>query len=68
MRSLWGSNRCSYIHLAYEGASGGIIVMWKERIVQMEYHLIGAFSESDDFVWLFTVVYGASESGYYNQF
>lgn len=75
IRSLWGSNRCNYIFVASKGASGGIIFMWKEGIVHMEDHLLGAFSvsikirnASDNFVWLFTSVYGASDSGYYNQF
>ncbi|XP_026396204.1 uncharacterized protein LOC113290825 [Papaver somniferum] len=75
IRSLWGSNRYNYIYLSSEGSSGGIIVMWKEGIVHMEDQLIGAFSvsikfrnASDNFVWLFTSVYGASDSGYYNQF
>ncbi|XP_026419995.1 uncharacterized protein LOC113315972 [Papaver somniferum] len=73
IRSLWGSNRCSYIYLASEGAYGGIIFMWKERILVMEDQLIGAFSVSikfrnmsDDFSWIFTSVYGASDSGYYS--
>lgn len=75
IRSIWGSNRCDYVFLPSEGASGGIIVMWKEGILIMEDYLIGAFSVSikfpnvaDNFVWVFTSVYGASDSGYYNQF
>ncbi|XP_026459532.1 uncharacterized protein LOC113360212 [Papaver somniferum] len=74
IRSLWGSNRCTYVYLASEGASGGIIVMWKEGVVQMEDHLLGAFTIikfrnlTDDFVWVFTVVYGTSDAGYYSQF
>ncbi|XP_026402743.1 uncharacterized protein LOC113298262 isoform X2 [Papaver somniferum] len=74
IRSLWGSNRCNYVYQASEGASGGIIIMWKEGVVVMGDHLIGVFSLSiefrnvaDDFVWIFTSVYGASDVGYYNQ-
>lgn len=75
IRSLWGSNRCSYIFLASEGVSGGIMVMWKEGVLVLEDYLSGAFSVSikfknvtDDFSWVFTSVYGASDSGHYRQF
>lgn len=62
------------LHLS-EGTSGGTIVMWKEGIIQMDDHLLGAFNVfvkfhnvADNFIWLFTFVYGASVTGYYNQF
>lgn len=32
IRSLWGSNACNFIHLPSIGASGGIIIMWKEGV------------------------------------
>lgn len=36
IRSLWGNSGCSYLYVPSEGASGGIIMMWKEGVVQME--------------------------------
>ncbi|XP_026439283.1 uncharacterized protein LOC113337968 [Papaver somniferum] len=75
IQSLWGSNRCNYVYLASVGAFGGIIVIWKDGILVMEDHLLEAFYVSvkfhnvvDDFVWVFTSVYGASYDVYYNQF
>lgn len=64
IRSLWGSSGCNFLFLP----SGGIIVMWKEGVVEMVDYLLGAFSVSikfrnstDNFEWIFTSVYGVSD-------
>lgn len=61
IRSLWVSSGCKYVFQSSEGASGGIIAMWKEGVLHMEDHLICALSlsirfsnVSDNFKWLFT--------------
>lgn len=74
IRSLWENNGCNFIHLPSNGASGGIIVMWKKGVVEMSDHLLGAFSVTikfmnlaDDFVGDFPSVYCSSDSGYYKK-
>ncbi|XP_026433836.1 uncharacterized protein LOC113331332 [Papaver somniferum] len=69
IRDLWGNVRCNYLYQPSFGASGGIIIMWKEGVLHMEDHLMGAFSlsikfrnSSDNFSWLFTAVYAASDA------
>lgn len=65
IRSLRGNSNCNFVYVPSEGASGGIIVMWKEGVVKMEDYLLGDFSLrikfkncSGNFVWHFTSVYG----------
>lgn len=74
IRSLWGNVRCNYLYQPSHGAYGGIIIMWKEGVLHMEDHLMGAFSLSikfrnaaGNFTWIFTAVYGASDAGDYTQ-
>ncbi|XP_026433830.1 uncharacterized protein LOC113331327 [Papaver somniferum] len=74
IRALWGNVRCNYPYQPSFGASGGITIMWKEGVLHMEDHLMGAFSlsikfrnSSDNFFWLFTAVYAASDAGEYRQ-
>lgn len=75
IRALLGNNGCDYVYLPSEGRSGGIIVMWNPVIVSKEEELLGDFSVTvkfrninDNFIWLFTAVYGSSDSADYEQF
>ncbi|KAG6666274.1 hypothetical protein CIPAW_01G019700 [Carya illinoinensis] len=64
IRSLWGCSYTGWVSLTSKGASGGIIVMWDKRAVNLvEY--VGEFvaacsfkNVEDGFGWGFAGVYG----------
>lgn len=65
IRSLWGGNHVGYQFLGLSGVSGGVLVMWDTRVLEMKEVSIGVFSIAisfknceDGFQWMFTGVYG----------
>lgn len=61
--SLWRARFRNWVHLPSIGGSGGILVMWDVRTIQVIDNLVGSFTVSikiekgEDFWWL-TGVYG----------
>ena len=65
VRSLWNNIYVDWVDLASSRASGGVVVMWDERVVEKVEEFIGRYmivcsfkSVSDDFLWAFVGVYG----------
>ena len=62
--SLWGGQHVDWLYLGSMGASGGVLLMWDNRVVDKVEEAVGHFSVSckfkvvDHFVWAFTGVYG----------
>ena len=63
--SLWGGHHVDWLYLGSVGASGGVLLMWDNRVVEKLEEAVGRFSVSckfknvvDQFVWAFTGVYG----------
>ncbi|KAL4638233.1 hypothetical protein ACB092_03G133300 [Castanea dentata] len=63
--SLWGGQHVDWLYLGSVGASGGVLLMWDNRVVEKLEEAVGRFSVSckfknvvDHFVWAFTGVYG----------
>ena len=63
--SLWGGHHVDWLYLGSMGASGGVLLMWDNRVVEKLEEAVGRFSVSckfknvvDQFVWAFTGVYG----------
>ncbi|XP_042952212.1 uncharacterized protein LOC122289294 [Carya illinoinensis] len=68
IRSLWNCSYAGWTTLDSKGASGGILVMWDKRAVNLVEECIGEFSLAcsfsnvdDDFVWGFAGVYGPND-------
>ena len=62
--SLWGGQHVDWLYLGSMGASGGVLLMWDNRVVEKLEEAVGRFSVSckfknvvDQFVWAFTGVY-----------
>ncbi|XP_030936692.1 uncharacterized protein LOC115961945 [Quercus lobata] len=69
IRSLWGDQHVDWSYLGSCGASGGVLLMWDTRVVNKVEEAVGQFSVSckftsvcDQFVWVFTGVYGPNSS------
>ncbi|KAG6624838.1 hypothetical protein CIPAW_16G055100 [Carya illinoinensis] len=68
VRSIWSCVHVDWVYLAANGALGGVLVMWDQRVVEkMEF--IGLFmvacyfrSVKDDYLWAFAGVYGPSSN------
>jgi exonuclease III len=65
VRSLWGCNHVDWCCLDSSGASGGILIMWDNRVVEKVDVCLGNFTLAvsfrnvvDRFVWAFAGVYG----------
>ncbi|KAG6654081.1 hypothetical protein CIPAW_05G121300 [Carya illinoinensis] len=65
VRSLWSCHYVGWVDLVVEGASGGIIVMWDRRVVELIDHYVGDFMVACHFKnvdygveWAFAGVYG----------
>jgi exonuclease III len=65
LRSLWRCNHFDWCSLDASGASGGILIMWDTRVVEMVEKCVGEFTLAvsfknvvDNFVWAFAWVYG----------
>ncbi|KAG2701660.1 hypothetical protein I3760_06G055400 [Carya illinoinensis] len=65
VNSLCRFQYVGWVELVSKGASGGIIVMWDRRVVEMLDHYVGEFmvvcqfkSVDDGFEWVFAGVYG----------
>ena len=63
--SLWGGQHVDWLYLCSMGASGGVLLMWDNRVVDKVEEAVGHFSVSckfknvvDNFVWAFTGDYG----------
>ena len=63
--SLWGGQHVNWLYLGSVGASGGVLLMWDNRVVDKVKEAVGRFSVSckfknvvDHFFWAFTGVYG----------
>ncbi|XP_050259852.1 uncharacterized protein LOC126704907 [Quercus robur] len=63
--SLWGGQHVDWLYLGSLGASGGVLLMWDNRVVDKVEKAVDRFSVSckfknmvDHFVWAFTGVYG----------
>ena len=63
--SLWGGHHVDWLYLGSVGASGGVLLMWDNRVVEKLEEAVGRFLVSckfknvvDQFVWAFTGVYG----------
>ena len=63
--SLWGGQHVDWLYLCSMGASGGVLLMWDNRVVDKVEEAVGHFFVSckfknvvDHFVWAFTGVYG----------
>lgn len=62
---IWGGRAHNWMALDSIGRSGGILVIWNPNKLSMESHIIGTVSVNiqfrnliDNFVWLFSGVYG----------
>ena len=67
--SLWGGQHVDWLYLGSVGASGGVLLMWDNRVVNKVEEAVGHFSVSckfknvvDHFVWAFTGVYGPNSA------
>jgi hypothetical protein len=65
IRSLWGGSHVGWCCLEADGASGGILIMWDTRVLELVESSVGCFSVSvilknieDGVVWGFSGVYG----------
>uniref|UniRef100_A0A2N9HSR5 Reverse transcriptase domain-containing protein n=1 Tax=Fagus sylvatica TaxID=28930 RepID=A0A2N9HSR5_FAGSY len=65
VRSLWSNRFADWKFLESEGASGGILLMWDNRVTEVQDCVKGQFSIScrfknvqDQFEWAFSGVYG----------
>jgi hypothetical protein len=65
LHSLWRCNHFDWCSLDSSGASGGILIMWDTRAVEMVEKCVGEFTlavsfknVADNFVWAFAGVYG----------
>ena len=65
VRSLWGCLHVDWIYLGSVGASGGILVMWDNRVVEKLEEAVGYYSISNKFrnvgnqaIWIFSGLYG----------
>lgn len=65
IRSLWGCSFVGWCYLPSSGASGGVLVMWDKRVVEMAEDCIGVFSMAvsfknieDGWIWALAGVYG----------
>jgi exonuclease III len=65
VRSLWGCNHVDWCCLDSSGASGGILIMWDNRVAEKVDVCLGIFTLAvsfrnvvDRFVWAFVGVYG----------
>jgi hypothetical protein len=65
VRSLWSNRFADWKFLESEGASGGILLMWDNRVTEVQDCVKGQFSIScrfknvqDQFDWAFSGVYG----------
>ena len=63
--SIWGNRFADWVVLESEGASGGILIMWDKRVIEVQEWVKGQFSIScrfrnvlDHFEWAFSGVYG----------
>ena len=63
--SLWGGRHVDWLYLGSVGASGGVLLMWGNRVVDKVEETVGHFFVSckfknvvDHFVWAFTSVSG----------
>ena len=44
--SLWGGQHVDWVYLGSMGASGGVLVMWDKRVVEIMEEAVGQFSVS----------------------
>ena len=65
VRSIWSCPYIDWLYLGSKGASGGILLMWDQRVVEKIEEAMGHFSVScrfknvsDQFEWAFTSIYG----------
>ena len=65
VRSIWSCPYVDWLYLGFDGASGGILLIWNSRVVEKVEEAVGHFSVSckfknvgDQFEWAFTGVYG----------
>ena len=63
--SLWGGQHVDWLYLGSVGASGGVLLMWDNRVVDKVEEVVCCFFVSckfknvaDHFIWAFTGVYG----------
>ena len=65
VRSIWSYPYIDWSYLGSKGASGGILLMWDQRVVEKIEEAVGHFSVScrfknvsDQFEWAFKSTYG----------
>ena len=65
VRSIWSCPYIDWLYLSSKGASGGILLIWDQRVVEKIEEIVGHFlvccrfkNVSDQFEWAFTGVYG----------
>lgn len=65
VKSIWGCPYVDCLYLAFEGASGGILIMLDPRVVEKMEEAVGQYSVScklknvaDQLRWAFASVYG----------
>ena len=70
IRSLGVVKFLEWVAIKAEGASGGILIFWDTRVIQLlekeegQYTLSCRFkSVEEDFIWVFTEVYGPTVYG-----
>ena len=63
--SLSGGQHVDWLYLGSVGASGGVLLMWDNRVVDKVEEVVGCFfvlckfkNVADHFIWAFTGVYG----------
>ena len=63
--SLLGNRFADWVYLEFEGASGGVLIMWDKRVIEIQEWVKGQYSIScrfrnvhDQFEWAFSGVYG----------
>ncbi len=69
IRSLWRGSFVDWFCMGLMGASGGILLMWDNRVVEKVEEAVGMFSiswkfrnVSSGFEWAFSGVYGPNRS------
>ena len=65
VRSIWSCPFIDWLYLGFEGAFGGILLMWDRRAIEKIEAAVGFCSiscrfknTSDQFEWAFTGIYG----------
>lgn len=65
INSLWSCNRIGWLENVADGASGGILILWENRVIHLVDQFVGNYPVAcrlknidDDLEWAFAIIYG----------